>query len=48
MIEATSLFQDPVYWADKVQRETHPPAVARWKSNPEDYDCLNEALQAMS
>ncbi|CAK0789070.1 unnamed protein product, partial [Prorocentrum cordatum] len=46
LVEACALAQYPAKWADAVDRETHPPEVAAWKSEPESGEKLLGALRA--
>jgi hypothetical protein len=47
MVEMQSLLLNMKGWADAVPRESHPPAVARWKSDPENFENLLAALQSV-
>ena len=47
MIEIQSLRLNADHWADKIQREARPPAVAAWKSEPDIIDRFKAALTAV-
>ncbi len=47
LIEVLSLLASLQAWADNVSRETHPPAVGAWKSDPENLEKLVAALQSV-
>ena len=46
LVEVQSLLLDISHWADGVSRDTHPPAVGRWKADPQNFELLCEALKA--
>ena len=46
-MEFTSLLMDVKHWADGVPRDSHPPAVGRWKNESDNFDKLLDAFKSV-